>query len=39
MNYFAFITAIAIVAIAAGLSVEYGKPLLVLLGIQSDERQ
>lgn len=39
MNYPAMIIAILVVTVAAFAWVEYGKPLLTMLGLQSDERE
>jgi hypothetical protein len=38
MNYEAFMVAILLVTILAFCLVEYGKPLLTMLGLQDDER-
>ena len=38
MNYSALITAILIVTVGAFAWIEYGKPLLTMLGLQDDER-
>lgn len=38
MNYFALRVALLIVTVAAFVAVEYGRCLLVMLGLQSDER-
>ena len=39
MNYPAMIIAILVVTVAAFAWVEYGTPLLTMLGLQSDERE
>ena len=39
MNYEALILAILIVTVAAFCWVEFGRPLLTILSIQSDERE
>ncbi len=39
MNHFALITAILLVTVAAFAWVEFGKPLMTMLGMQDDERQ
>jgi hypothetical protein len=39
MNYPVMIIAILVVTVAAFVWVEYGKPLLTMLGLQSDERE
>ena len=38
MNHFALITSILIVTIVAFCWIEYGKPLLTMLGLQDDKR-
>jgi hypothetical protein len=38
MNYPAMIISILVITVAAFCWVEYGKPLLTMLGLQSDER-
>ncbi len=38
MNYQALIAALLIVTVGTFCWVEYGKPILTMLGIQSDER-
>lgn len=39
MNHYALIVALLIVTISAFCWVEYGNPLLTMLGLQSDERE